>query len=237
MRIGIGVGKEREKVRRSRDQAVSSGLAEVIVYDDPLALAEDLINRRIDAAVRGDLGSNDAMAAVRSVFGVGKVLRAAFMEPPGGRMFLLAPVGIDEGWTVQEKLEMARLGDRMLRQLGITPRIGIMSGGRSSDKGRSDAVDRTIDDAVEVVRLARAEGMDAQDVQILIEDAVRECDMVIAPDGISGNLIFRTLHFLGNGKALGAPILNIDRVYIDTSRAKADYVDSIALASALSSGR
>ena len=31
--------------------------------------------------------------------------------------------------------------------------------------------------------------------------------MLIAPDGISGNLVFRTLHFLGGGKALGAPIL------------------------------
>ena len=32
---------------------------------------------------------------------------------------------------------------------------------------------------------------------------------------------------------MGAPILNIDKVYIDTSRAKSDYVDAIALASAL----
>jgi predicted methyltransferase MtxX (methanogen marker protein 4) len=32
---------------------------------------------------------------------------------------------------------------------------------------------------------------------------------------------------------MGAPILNIDRVFVDTSRAKASYSDSIALASAL----
>jgi len=57
--------------------------------------------------------------------------------------------------------------------------------------------------------------------------------MIIGPDGISGNLIFRTLHFLGEGRALGAVVLNIDRVFVDTSRAKGSYVDSIALASAL----
>jgi predicted methyltransferase MtxX (methanogen marker protein 4) len=38
---------------------------------------------------------------------------------------------------------------------------------------------------------------------------------------------------LGRGKALGAVVLNIDRVFVDTSRAKSSYVDSIALASAL----
>ena len=38
---------------------------------------------------------------------------------------------------------------------------------------------------------------------------------------------------LTNGVSMGAPILNLDRVFIDTSRAKRCYTDSIALASAL----
>jgi len=57
--------------------------------------------------------------------------------------------------------------------------------------------------------------------------------VLIAPDGVSGNLIFRTLHFLGGWDALGAPVLNIGRVYVDTSRAKASYADSIELAASL----
>jgi predicted methyltransferase MtxX (methanogen marker protein 4) len=94
-------------------------------------------------------------------------------------------------------------------------------------------IDRTIDDAAEVVSQLGQDGIDARGVEILIEDASRDCDVIIAPDGISGNLIFRTLHFLGRGKALGAPVLNIDRPYIDTSRAKVSYSDSIALAALL----
>ena len=35
---------------------------------------------------------------------------------------------------------------------------------------------------------------------------------------------------VGGAKALGAPVVNTDKVFIDTSRAKTDYRDSIALA-------
>lgn len=232
-RIGIGLGADKGKVLRSRAEAERAGFSNIILYDDPVLMARDLRDGRIDAAVRGDIESNRAMAAVRETFNVNRVLRAAFMEPRGGRMFLLAPVGIDEGWSIEEKLELARRGQMVLGRLGIRPVIGIMSGGRSSDRGRMKEVDRTIDDAQEVVAILRREDIDARDVQILIENAASECDMLIAPDGISGNLVFRTLHFLGGGKALGAPVLNIDRVYIDTSRAKENYLDSIYLAAAL----
>lgn len=233
LHIGIGTAEDDRKVRFSCERAEPLGLGEIIMYHDPQRLAEDLREGRLDAAVRGDMDSNRAMAAVRSAFGVKRVLRAAFLEPPHGRMFLLAPVGIDEGWTAEEKLELARLGAEILRRLGVPPVVGIMSGGRSSDRGRMVTVDRTLDDAAMIVERLREEGIDARDVQILIESAVQECDVLIAPDGISGNLIFRTLHFLGGGKALGAPVLNIPRTYIDTSRAKDDYLDSIVLAAAL----
>ena len=59
---------------------------------------------------------------------------------------------------------------------------------------------------------------------------IGEADLVIAPDGISGNIIFRALHFIGGAKALGAPVINTDKIFVDTSRAKTDYVDCIALA-------
>lgn len=42
------------------------------------------------------------------------------------------------------------------------------------------------------------------------------------------------MHFIGGAKALGAPVVNADKLFIDTSRAKTDYRDSIALAMRLS---
>jgi predicted methyltransferase MtxX (methanogen marker protein 4) len=77
-------------------------------------------------------------------------------------------------------------------------------------------------------------GMEVIHHGILLEKAMTSANFIIAPDGISGNLIFRALHFFGGAKAIGAPVVNVPRVFVDTSRSKDDYSDSIALASGLS---
>jgi predicted methyltransferase MtxX (methanogen marker protein 4) len=140
---------------------------------------------------------------------------------------------VDEGWTVAQKVEIMQLGSKMIRKMGVIPAIGILSGGRVSDKGRSPQVDRTIDDAEEVARIGKAQGLDVVHCEIMIEEAIKNKNFLIAPDGISGNLIFRTMHLVDGGRSMGAPIVNLDKVFIDTSRAKVSFVDSIALASAL----
>jgi len=121
----------------------------------------------------------------------------------------------------------------MLESMGIEPAVGILSGGRMSDIGRNLVTDRTIRDAEELVSWGTRQGINIEHDEILIEKAASSRNFILAPDGISGNLIFRTLYFLGGGRALGAPVINIDRVFIDTSRSKQDYIDSIALASAM----
>lgn len=232
-RIGIGAADDVEKVEASVSIANSSGYGRTSIYKDPVLLVRALSHGEIDAAVRGSLESNATMRALKGEFMLDHVLRMAIMEPRNGRQFFFAPVGVDEGWTVEQKVELVLLGSKLMRRMGIEPKVGVLSGGRHGDKGRHEVVDRTIDDATEVVRRVSAMGVSARDCEILIEDAVKDCNMIIAPDGISGNLIFRTLHFLGEGKALGAAVLNIDKVFVDTSRAKGSYLDSIALASAL----
>jgi predicted methyltransferase MtxX (methanogen marker protein 4) len=87
-------------------------------------------------------------------------------------------------------------------------------------------------DAELVARLTGAEH-----TEILIEEAARRYGMVVAPDGVSGNLVFRTLTFLGAGKGHGAPVVNIDKIFVDTSRASADYTNAIMLAKSLAESR
>lgn len=221
------------KVRRAAKTATSRGFGRTEVFTDARRLADALRDGEIDAAVRGNLGSTESMRAIKDAFGVERVLRMALLQPPRGRMFFFAPVGVDEGWTVDEKLELITLGARLMREIGVEPRVGILTGGRNDDKGRHEVVDRTLVDAEAATQRALSAGFDVRNCEILIEAAAEDRNLIIAPDGISGNLIFRTLHFLGRGRALGAVVLNIDRVFIDTSRAKSSYTDSIALASAL----
>jgi len=72
-------------------------------------------------------------------------------------------------------------------------------------------------------------------VRDVIEDAIRDANVIVAPDGITEKLIFRTLTFLGGGGGFGAPVL-ADLVFVDTSRVKVKFSDAIMLASALLCG-
>ena len=225
VKVGIGRGTDRGDVEKS-----AAAFNDVKIYDDPGRLVNDLKDGKIDAAVRGDMSSSKLLRCIKEIFKLSDIQRTVLLEPAGKKMIFVAPVGIDEGWTVRQKYELAVKSVRLMRRIGTGERIAVMSGGRDDDKGRNATVDRTIDDAAELVKLLRSEGYDAYNAEILIESAVDDADLLIAPDGISGNLIFRSLHFLGGARALGAPVLNMNKVFVDTSRVKTDYRDSIALA-------
>jgi putative methanogen marker protein 4 len=227
VRVGIGRGTNTENVERSIHVA---GCDNVFVYDDEQKLVDDLVSGKIDAAVRGDMSSSKLLPILKKELNVDSLERLVLLEPPGGKLVFLAPVGIDEGWTIAGKFDLAVKSLELMKKLGAGQKVAVMSGGRIDDFGRNPAVDKTLKDAAELVRMLKDAGYDAYDAQILIEDAVDEGDLIIAPDGITGNIIFRALHFIGQAKSLGAPVLNTDKIFIDTSRVKVDYTDSIQLA-------
>jgi putative methanogen marker protein 4 len=233
VKVGIGCNGSSVKVRDSVKGIEGSAK----VYTDPELLVDDLISGKIDAAVRGDMSSSVLLPLLKKKMGVDELERVVLLEPVGGKLVIAAPVGIDEGWTVQQKYDLAVKSIELMKRLGMGTRIAVMSGGRKDDIGRHPTVDNTIKDALELVDRLNSEGYDAYHAEILIENAVEDADLIIAPDGISGNLIFRTMHLIGGASALGAPIINIDKVFIDTSRAKKDYKDSIALAMRLTEGK
>ena len=103
----------------------------------------------------------------------------------------------------------------------MTPKISILSGGRESDLGRDVRIDETMRDANKVVEIISKKypGLNISHDEILIENAVnKKSNLIIAPDGISGNLIYRTLVHLGGGRAYGAIYMGLKKVIIDTSR-------------------
>lgn len=226
VKVGIGASGDRTNVEKS----AAAFPGNVIIYDDPGSLVSDLVEGRIDAALRGNMSSSVLLPLLKKALGLPELERVVLLQPEGGRLFCMAPVGIDEGWTYKQKHGLVKNCMPLLKRLGMGDRIAIMSGGRVDDKGRNDMVDMTIDDGLALVDELRREGYDAYDAQILIEDIIGEADLVVAPEGISGNLLFRTLHFIAGAAALGAPVVNTDKIFVDTSRAKTDYRDSIALA-------
>ena len=246
-RIGIGIADDPEEVIGSVLEL--AGKFEIFCYCRPgvvagkpgdstihiiecscpeQAMIDDLVSGKINAAVRGTLPSNATLKALKKAEGVDHLERIALLETATGKKFLLTPVGVDEGWTVPEKLELIRKGKEIAKKFGLPEKTGILSGGRLGDVGRHPRVDASMAEAELVAKLSGS-----VHCEILIEDAIETCGLIIAPDGITGNLIFRTLTLLGGGYGHGAPVVNISRIFVDTSRASPNYVNALLLAASL----
>ncbi|VVB90429.1 Uncharacterised protein [uncultured archaeon] len=248
-RIGLGIGANSDKLINSAEdaceysevvlvgdenqiKATGTGLEIIHSTEPSRTLVDLLVAGEIDGAVRGTLSATKTLSILKKSLGMNKLYRAALLETADGRPFFLAPVGIDEGNSVADKIELIKRGAAHIKRLDITAKVGILSGGRFEDKGRDERVDKTLADAELVTKKVCEMGIDAKNYSILIEDAIKEANFIIAPDGISGNLIFRTLVFLGGGHGYGAPVL-MEKVFVDTSRVKEDAVRAIMLASAM----
>lgn len=235
-RVGLGLPESALETVRRRLAEAGSGLR-VLSFESIHSMVSALKGGQVDCAVRGTLSSAKVIETIKETFSVRLVMRTAVLETPSGGQFLLCPVGIDEGANREARLEIVERTLEYFSKVGWKMKIGILSKGRPEDWGRSDEIATSLKDGEWLVGKLRAKGMDAEHYSILIEKAVAESDLIVAPDGISGNLIFRSMHFLGSGKAYGAPIVNMARVFVDTSRAKRDFFDSVLLAAGLVQAR
>ena len=233
-RVTVGIGLQEAQLSLAQHKLASRGCkVQLKRFNDSHELVMSLRDGEIDAAVRGTLGSSRTLQELKASFALREVMRTAVLEGATGKQFLLTPVGIDEGTDRQSRLALAIASVKYFASSGWSVKCGVLSKGRIEDSGRGTEIRASIDDGDRIVDSLRAKGYTAEHFAILIEDAVRDSDLVIAPDGVSGNLIFRTLHFVGGCKAFGAPVVNLSRVFVDTSRSKEDFTDSVLLAAGL----
>lgn len=213
MIIAAGLGQNKNIVEASKRVNF-----EVTLTESEDELVNMLLNKEADAVLRGSLSASNIMNILRERYGH-DIYRTSVLETKGCK-FLFAPVGIDEGDNLEDKLKIIKLGAEFLLKLGIKPQIGILSGGRPQDIGRSPKIDNSIEEGKELEKIIKNKYL-VKHYFILIEDAIKDnVNFILAPDGISGNLIFRTLVFLGSGKSYGAVTLGIDEIFLDTSRSQ-----------------
>jgi len=200
------------------------------------AIIEDFKAGKLDAIIRGQLSSVIFLKELKQQFSITNICRLALLSSSAGQDFFFAPVGIDEARNPGEKQRLIELATSMMHRLGITPSFYLLSAGRIDDAGRDEAIARSIRDTVDLVdRMKRLhEGLQIQHGEILIENAfAKGGNVIIAPDGVSGNLIYRTLLHLGNGHSHGAYYLNEELPpVVDTSRVGTaeEYAGAIVLA-------
>ena len=250
-RVGIGIADGTASESVISDVESARGFADVVLIGDEkdlsatgtdleiihsgkpeVELVDRLVDGQIDAAVRGTLGATKTLGYLKSVLQVSRLERLALLTTADGVPFFLVPVGIDEGNSVADRVDLVSKSVNAIRRFGITEKVAVLSGGRFEDAGRSEIVDQSLADGEVVAKRLCELGIDAKHYGILIENAIRDANVIVAPDGITGNLIFRTLVFLGGGGGFGAPVL-ADLVFVDTSRVKVKFSDAIMFASAL----
>ncbi len=215
------------------DEFLAEGNSVIYAEDAPRALVEMLQDGIVGAIVRGNLGFRTLAPELKQKFGSRNLQRITILDI-ASRKVMLAPVGIDEGDEKRDLISLASGGKALAKKLGFPFRLAVISGGRLEDRGRSERVDKMLDRSGALARGLRQASIDAEDYGIELERAIEEgATMILAPDGVIGNIIFRSLALVGNIESFGAYASSLPKVYVDTSRAKGSYLLPIVLASAL----
>lgn len=228
--IAIGIGKN-SNILKAVNIFEQSHNVNIKLIDSDDKLVSAILNDEIDAVVRGSLAASGAIKELKKHFP--EISRATFVHGDEHE-FLLTPVGIDEGSTVEDKLKIAINCGEFLKKLSKEPKIAVLADGRKGDYGRSEKISQSIDDSEKLTQLIKENtDFEVKNYYILIEQALKEdCNVIIAPDGIIGNIIFRTLVLVNSWPSCGAVTFGIDGVYIDTSRDQTTegYLRSLILA-------
>lgn len=233
-RIAIGVGENENIIQAChifKEKHPETDI-NLIYSDDDLIRA--VLDKKIDGVVRGSLPASNIMKELKEKYP--NLSRATYVNG-NGYEFLLTPVGIDEGNTVEEKFKMTMNCIEFFKQVGKTPKIAVLAEGREDDFGRGKEVSNSIKDSRKLTKLIEENTEEeVKNYYILIEKAINDkCNIIIAPNGRVGNIIFRTLVLLNSWPSYGAVTFGINRTYIDTSRDQSieGYVRSLILANDL----
>lgn len=225
--LGVGIGLEPGDERESELMA-KARFCPVTVCRSCADLFRSLDEGRISAAARGSLPATPFLSLLKADRGVESVRRVALMVLSGGRPILLCPVGIDEGGDMEGARRLVSDCREFCSLLGWEPRIAALSAGRAEDRSRGPSIARSIERGE---RLA-AESVDVRHFHITIEEAVGWANCVIAPDGVTGNLLYRALAHMGGARSLGALYFPLSLRLADTSRSGTveEYAGALALA-------
>jgi len=233
--IAIGVGENENIIQACHIFKEKHPKTDIkLIYKDD-DLVKSVLDDNIAAVVRGSLPASNIMQELKEYYP--NLSRATYVNGEEYE-FLLSPVGIDEGKNVDERFDIALNCVDFLKKFGKDPKIAILAEGRDDDFGRGSEVSNSIADSKKLTKLIE-ENTDenVKNYFILIEKAIQDkSNIIIAPNGRVGNIIFRTLILLNSWPSYGAITFGIDRIYIDTSRDQSieGYVRSLTLADDLS---
>ena len=238
--IVAGLGENENIIKASNELKDIEDLNITLVKTEE-ELIDAFKDPEVHATLRGSLKASKIIKSIKELKPDCKINRTTYINTSDDERFskdyefLLAPVGIDEGKNIEEKVELAVQAANFLQYLGKMPKIAILAEGRKDDLGRSERIDESLLSSEELTDLLTDTfkeldnfDNDSEDISknysiknyyILLEQAIEdEYNVILANDGIFGNIMFRTLVLLDKWPSYGAVTLGIDEIFIDTSR-------------------
>ena len=133
--IAIGVGENDNIIQAChifKEKHPKTNL-KLIYRDEDLVKA--VLDDKIDGVVRGSLPASNIMKELKSIYP--NISRATYVNG-NGREFLLTPVGIDEGETVEDRFEIVENCIDFLKRVGKKPKIAILAANQNGWSARTN---------------------------------------------------------------------------------------------------
>ncbi len=247
-RVGIGITRPTDKIiaylektKKFCDPVLVGREVpgfESIAADQPHETLFNLLKEHnVAAIIRGQVSSVPFRDSFNSFY-EGKVdpgdAFVSVLEDNEGRVILLSPVTNGRGWNNEDKILLINASVGLLTKLGIPVKIGILNYSREEELVHGkDFLNKTYFEANELIDLFK-EQYKIKNYGIDFDVALAEnCTIIIEQNGGTGNQVIRSLVFLEAIRNYGVPILNADRVIIESMRASEDFSDHLLLAAAL----
>ena len=218
IRIVAGLGENENIIKASNELNEIDDLEITLVKTED-ELIEAFKNPEIDAVIRGSLKASKVIKAIKEFKSDKTINRTTYINTEDDESFskdyefLLAPVGIDEGKNIEEKVTLAIQAANFIQYLGKKPKIAILAEGRKDDLGRSERIDESLISSEELTNKLietfkeldnfdndsdeLSKNYSIKNYYILLEQAIEDgYNILLANDGIFGNIMFRTLVLL-----------------------------------------
>jgi predicted methyltransferase MtxX (methanogen marker protein 4) len=265
-KIAIGVSKEERLQQKTISGALhvkNRGFAQPVLVGSNIkeidgieaintptpeqTLLDLLISKKVQGVVRGSFKAHTTMKVLKKKikdFTTSDYIRIALIQHPlSDKAINLSPVGIEEGRDINSKKLIIFKGVELLELIGVVPKINLLSAGIfPDDLGRDSFADDTINSSIELIKFFKEKNnLNISTNGILIEKALEEgANLILSPNGIAGNLLYRTLVHVADWKSFGS-VLSFkdmkfsDFVYVDTSSIGTvhEYRRALTFASAL----
>ena len=240
IRIVAGLGENENIIKASNELNEIDDLEITLVKTED-ELIEAFKNPEIDAVIRGSLKASKVIKAIKEFKSDKTINRTTYINTEDDESF------------IEEKVTLAIQAANFIQYLGKKPKIAILAEGRKDDLGRSERIDESLISSEELTNKLietfkeldnfdndsdeLSKNYSIKNYYILLEQAIEDgYNILLANDGIFGNIMFRTLVLLDKWPSYGAVTLGIDEIFIDTSRDQTveGYVRSLRLAYNLS---